>query len=879
VRSPRDSHRPSDWLLRRANPSLRAAGAAVLAACLSVGASADATPPASSCPPPEAVLGFRPGDDGRLADWSVVRTYLEALASASRRVRLESVGPTTEGRPFLIVTITSEGNQRQLERIRQDNLRLADPRHLAAGEAERLVEGGRVVLAMTYGVHSTEVGGTLSALRFAHLLATTAEPALVRSLENAVVVLVPSLNPDGNDRVAAWARRQKGTPFEGTEPPELCHRYAGHDINRDGYAFLLDETRLLVRHLHDRWRPQVVHDVHQMGAFGPRMFLPPYLEPWEPNVDPALRDAGAALGSSVADGMTRRGFAGIVTSALFDAWSPARAFVHTHGGVRILSETASARLALPRDVGFEELRAGPGVDPRTRAINFPLLWPGGRWRIGDVVEYQVEASRSLLETVAARRRDWLQRFLEVNRRAGSSRKPYAFLIPTPPRDGLALVELERVLLTGGVELWRATEAFAAEGRSFGRGTIVVLMQQPWSAFARTILERQTYPGMADGAPLPSPSPYDVTAHTLPLLLGLDVVTVKEPFTSRLEPVTEASVTPGRARALGRYLAFGHDGAGLVTVARLLREGVEVRWALEESVFRGHRFPTGTFFVAGERGRAILTAAGVELGVDSEGVPALPRSVGLVRPRVGLYHSHVPSTDEGWMRYAFDRQAELSYLPLLDAEVRSGGLRSKFDVLVLPDQGPDDLLRGHEIGRLPPEFTGGLGLAGVSALRTFVEEGGWLVSVGRSSRFVLERFGLPIDDVAFGTERSANPVFGPGCILSGRLDTSHPLAHGLPRNVAVWYDRGPVFASRQGRTVLRYSGPNPLLSGGLLGGAQIASRGGLVEVPFGSGRLLLFGFRPAYRGQARGTLPLLLNALYLSAASAPTGPTGSISAGD
>src|SRR6266511_334401 len=226
-------------------PSLLAAVVLVARALVALPERADPVPT------PESVLGFRPGEDGRLADWPQITEYFRRLAAASTRVRTEDVGRTTEGRPFLLVTITSAANQARLEEIRRDNLRLWDPREIA------------------------------------------------RVLEETVVLLIPSHNPDGTDLVTAWQRGHAGTPFATTTPPALYQKYAGHDNNRDWYMFTQAETLLTVRHLHDRWRPQIVHDLHQMGTRGARLFLPPYLDPWEPNVDPALRAAAGALGSAV----------------------------------------------------------------------------------------------------------------------------------------------------------------------------------------------------------------------------------------------------------------------------------------------------------------------------------------------------------------------------------------------------------------------------------------------------------------------------------------------------------------------------------------------------------------------------------------------------
>ncbi|RPH73581.1 MAG: peptidase M14, partial [Candidatus Rokuibacteriota bacterium] len=293
---------------------------------------------AAQVPTPESVLGFRPGEARRLADWGQVLAYVGALDAASPRVRVEEIGRTTQGRPLVMVVVSSEANQARLEQIRLQNARLADPRGLGEDEAERLVRSGRTIVAMGFSIHSTEVGGTLASLSLLHRLAASGDEQTRAILDGTVLLALPSCNPDGTDIVADWYRRQLGTAFEGTAPPVLYHPYVGHDNNRDWYMFTQPETRATVEGLHRRWHPQIVHDVHQMGTRGARLFVPPYADPWEPNVDGALVAAVNALGMHVAARLTTAGRSGIVTGAMFDAWTPARAYPHTHGGVRILSE-------------------------------------------------------------------------------------------------------------------------------------------------------------------------------------------------------------------------------------------------------------------------------------------------------------------------------------------------------------------------------------------------------------------------------------------------------------------------------------------------------------------------------------------------------------
>jgi hypothetical protein len=821
------------------------------------------TPAASPVPAPESVLGFVPGEDRKLASWTQVVGYLHKLDAASERVSVEEVGKTTEGRPFLVATVTSEANHSRLEEIRLANARLADPRGLGDEEAARLVANGKAVVAMAYSIHSTEVGGTLAALKLLHQLAASDDARVRAMLAETVLLVIPSHNPDGTDLVHEWYARQLGTPFEGTAPPKLYHHYVGHDNNRDWYMFTQQETRLTVRHVYHRWHPQLAHDVHQMGARGARLFVPPYTDPWEPNVDPALVAATGALGSHVASRLVTGGRSGVVSGAIFDAWTPARSYAPTHGGVRILSETASARIASPMELKPGELEARDGdYNPRLASANFPAPWPGGPWRLADIVETQLKASLAVLEHAAHNREHWLRTALAVNRRAAGRREPWAVVIPAEQRDPSALRRLVEVLRTGEVELDRAKAPFTASGKSFPAGTLVVRMQQPSSSFAKALLERQRYPDLRQYAGGPPKRPYDVTAHTLPLLLGVDVETVAAPFDAPLEPLGERALEPGRVEGRGPRLALSHTSGDLVALGRLLAAGEEAHWTLEAFDEGGRRYPPGTLLLRGSaRGRLAPIAA--ELGLVARSVRAAPRSLKLRAPRVGLYRSWVSSMDEGWTRFVFEKEMSVPYRSLADKEVRAGGLADRFDAIVLPDQPAVSIRDGYAKGAMPEEYTGGLGAEGVAALKAFVEAGGTLVALDSAAGFAIEALGLKVKDALAGVAPS--DFYCPGSILRTTVDTARPLAHGLQETQPIWFEGSPAFEVVQGQVVARHADGDALLSGWLLGGERLRGKAALVEVPLGRGRVVLFGFLPQYRAQSRTTYVALLNALYLSAA--------------
>lgn len=492
-------------------------------------------------PAPESVLGFVPGTDRKLVEWPVLVDYYQQLARASDRVQYRELGKTTLGAPFVALVITSAENMARLEAIRVDNARLADPRRIeSAVERARLLDEGKTIVLVTSSIHSTEVGGHLSPTIIAHRLATGSSPETLEILDNTVLLLVPSLNPDGVTIVSRWYNQTLDTPAEGSGPPELYHHYVGHDNNRDWYAFTQVETQLTIDSLHNHWHPQIVHDIHQMGGGGARFFLPPFLDPIEPNVDPLLVQGYNTLGTYMAWELTGQGKSGIVVNSTYDAWTPARAYQHHHAGVRVLSETAGARLATPVEVPFEALQGRRGFDAQQSSWNFADPWPGGRWTLANIVDYQSSGAAALLHHAAANRRVWLSNFLVMGERAvaGWEEWPYAYVIPTEQENQIGLNAMLRIFHRGMVEVRIAQQDFAAGGRRHPAGSYVVVLQQPYASFAKALLERQDYPDLRlypGGPPRP---PYDVTAHTLPLLMGVDVVRIDEPFEVRLsDPVT------------------------------------------------------------------------------------------------------------------------------------------------------------------------------------------------------------------------------------------------------------------------------------------------------------------------------------------------------
>ena len=548
---------------------------------------------AQAVPTPREHFGFEIGEHRKLANWDALTAHFERLARTSPRVTLDTLGAATAGSPFVMLTITSPENHARLDELHEIQMRLADPRLVTDElELEGLLEEGKTVVLITQGVHATEVGASQMAASLAYELAASNDERILEILDNVIVLQIPSLNPDGLQWVANWYNRYVGTEFEAAPLPWLYHFYTGHDNNRDWYAFTQDETVLTVMGAHNRWHPQIVHDVHQMGGTGARIFFPPYIEPWEPNVDPALTAAVSQLGSYMAAELTAQGKKGVVINGIYDAFTPARAYMHYHGGARVLSETASADLATPVDVAPSRLGPQRNYDSSQSSWNFPDPWPGGAWGLPDIVDYQKAGALALLTNAAKNRRFWLENFYHVNRRAveGWPSWPAAWIIPAGQDNEPGIRYALRALVMAEVEVHRAATAFVADGMDFPAGSFVIPMTQPYASFANTMLDVQRYPDLREYPGGPPRRPYDVTAHTLPYLLDFEAVAVDAPVTASLRgPISWSDFDFTFSFRLPEHLRGGD--APRVALYKSWQEPMEAGW--QRWVFDQHAMPYDT----------------------------------------------------------------------------------------------------------------------------------------------------------------------------------------------------------------------------------------------------------------------------------------------
>ncbi len=788
--------------------------------------------------------------------------YFRMLGENSPRVLIRDVGRTTMNNPFIVAIITSSDNHSRLDTLRDIQQKLADPRQTSPQEAEELFSKGKAVVMVNCSIHATEIGASQMSMQLAYDLAVGEDSETQEILDNVILLLTPMHNPDGIKMVVDWYREHLGTQYEGGRMPWLYHKYVGHDNNRDWFMFTQKETQLTID-VHNAWHPHVIVDMHQMGSTGPRLFVPPFVDPYEPNIDPILRQEVAMMGTFMATQLTAEGKAGVMHSVAFDAWTPARAYHHYHGGIRILTEAASVKIATPIEVKPEDMRK----EMLQESVSMPLPWKGGAWTLKDIVDYDYSAARAALLNAARLRENWMRNYYQIFENEVSREKPFAYLVPADQRDKAAAIKMLQVLHTGDVEIHRAEAEFSAAGRNWPAGTYVVYMSQPFGGFAKTLLEPQEYPEFREYPGGPLKTPYDVVGHTLPYLMGVEAVKIEEPFRVKARLLPEVDKPAGSVRNPDASFGFvwGHSSNDdIKALNRLLGEGFDIGWAAESFTAGGRTFPCGTMIVKQKTGlRDELHEAAQDLLVEFIGLDAEPScsQYRLKNTRLGVYQSWTASMDEGWTRFVLE-QHEFPYETLHDDDIRAGKLNKKVDVILLPSMNNRTIVEGVSEEDIPPQYAGGIGEVGVKNIRDFVENGGTLITLNSASDFVLQSLHVGVEDKTEGLERE--DFFIPGSLLKVLNDNTHPVAYGYGRDAAVFFRRSPVFEVHEGRSIVTYP-PHALMSGWVNGEEHLTHRSALAEVPYGEGKVILIGFPAQYRAQSHGSFRYLFNAIHYGAA--------------
>jgi hypothetical protein len=848
---------------------------AVLSFCFIPSIKAQVAPtvnPAPNVPTPESVLGHKPGDDFYLANYDESREYFRKLAASSNRIKLINVGKTTRGLDWEIAIISSPENLAALDKYKDIEKKLADGRDLTPDEARTLSKQGKAIVHIDGGLHSTEVAGAQQSIVLAYkLVSSQNDPEVDAILNNVILMLWPTLNPDGQNEVVGWYRQNVGTPFEVSPLPDLWQEYVGHDNNRDGYMNNMLESQDVTR-AELEWDPVIFYCHHQTAPFPTRIFIPPFVEPISSNIHPLMARWLNALGTDIAVYLDEHGMPGAVNRVGFDNWYPGFLdFTHIfRNSVSFFTETALFRYATPRFYPVDEFPKEQRS--LTSEVFYSSPWRGGWWRLRDAVNYMEGASMAVLDTAAKYHEEFL--FNRYQAAADNAKKftkepPYAYVVPLEQRDLYEASVLVQKMMINGIEVQQATKPFHANGREYAPGTWVILMDQPFSPLVKELFDAQHYPDLRETPSSPPKLPYDVTGWTLPMQMGVLVAPVLEPVSAQERAALKkldqyAPPTVNVDGNGGTFVVSRSSNASYMAMNAILDGGGKVSIATSDTD-TADGSQSGAMIVSGFDREKLKKISG-DNSLKVKAIAAAPKDVvAIKKARVGLYRSWVANIDEGWTRWILEKYG-FSPITVRNGDIQAGNLRDHYDAIIIPDQSADRIRSGFGPGVVPGMYTGGIGESGTIALREFVRAGGSLITFNNASLFAIEDLGLPVKNILEGVKDQ--DFFCSGCLLRVEIqDSGASAVWGLPHDPIVMFERGPAFEAKEGfrgRILAAYpKDQSPLMSGYLLHPEKIQGKAAAVEVQYGKGRVYLIGFRPQWRGQSHGTYKFFFNAIYES----------------
>jgi hypothetical protein len=869
-------------------------------------------PQSKGVPSPMAFFGRIMGAPGEFVDTAKAQAYCRALAAASPRVRVFSIGRSEEGREILMVAIADESGIRDLDRLKAATASLADPRTTSPDAAETLIATARPIYYFNAGLHADETGSGEAVLELAYRLAVSEQPNIRRIREQLVVLINPVSNPDGRDKVVEWFYRYlKGKTDKGDLPrmsPPYWSKYAFVDINRDTHQQTHETTKSVHRMFHE-WHPTVVHDLHE-GS--PLMMTWNGTGPYNPNIDPITYTEFLELSFHEVQTMTAFGMPGVST------WNFGEAFSHLY-----LDSVAMNHNSIGR--GYETLGNGTAetLHYKLRPSQTSMEWyrptpPPAEfdWSERDNLNYTETGALAALDYSARNSKEMLRNFYKKSWdswRKGIEEPPYAYLVPEDQGDRGRVADMVGRLLAQRIEVGRAQATIVVKEGSFPAGTYVVRLDQPYRNYAVDLLSPQVFPKDKG-------EPYDDVSWEFPANFHLAAIpTVDASIRSAaLTPLKEAPRPAGNVSGSGPVFLLKDTGQESLFAARYRLASFSVQIAERPFRVGGVEFPAGSWILPAKAGLdGAVRSVASELGLDFVSVAAAPdvahHAVGV--PRIGVWVPWADTDSIGWIRYILD-QRRIPYTYLRDEDIRAGHLSERLDVLLY---GHVDLELAEQIEGLPkrwgpmpfkktpqtPSFgtpaesddiTGGIGYAGLAEVQRFVDGGGLLVTLGSGSMLALHggivrgvrsvAGGVPRSTAGGGSASAAaaqqSVTRTPGAhVRVTFVRPEHPIGYGYPVHTHVFRQNYPLYNAPRAWLRMAYcttclDGPEDrssivvewgdsdgapfVVSGQAWGEENLLGRPAIFDMPTGRGHVVSFNFNPFHRDMNRGDHRLVWNAI-------------------
>lgn len=704
---------------------------------------------AQTIPDPNSTIGFEIGSDFNLATYEESISYFEKLSSASDKVQMRNAGYTSEGRKWQYVLISSAENLKKIDHYISISQQLAHPNNLTRTQAKELANEGKAIIDISGGLHASEVAGAQHILTLAYELVNNADTKKYKDiLENVILVLWPSLNPDGQDIIASWYLNNVGTPYETASTPWLYQKYVGHDNNRDAYMLNQLESRVIGRTWRE-WEPNIIHVHHQSSPFPTRIWLPPFAEPVAPQTPPLVAREVNMIGMAMAQELETEGMPGAVHMGKgFDAWYPG--YIDYMPMMQNIpsfwTETSLYKFATPHFYTIKDFPKNR-ADLRVESL-YSSPWKGGWWRLKDAVQYMQTASIAVLDYASKYKETLL--FNKYQAAVTTIEKyknepPYAYFIKQQQRDPVRPVEFLKRLAFNGIKISQLNTKVTFEGITYPKGTWVIPMNQEFGELARQLIDIQEYPDLRESPDGPLEQPYDAAGWTLPYQMEVEVITAMSPLTEEvklaLKPVIgiALSTQDKELKDLNKNDFISGTGfdtnevaAGIKPLPGKLKGGGSTLLLTpkENNSFRvigdalHQKLPVSydsknQLYAINNASKSRIQNWVNDYAINATLSSSKPKTT--VNSRIAVYDPWKASMDMGWTRWLLDNFG-IPYTVIRNADINNGNLKDRFDVILMASERPGTIENGFIKGMAPPQYTGGLLGLGVRNLETFIGVG-------------------------------------------------------------------------------------------------------------------------------------------------------------
>jgi hypothetical protein len=880
---------------------------------------------AQNVPSPKSHFGFNIGDNYQLANYTQTEAYLQKLAAASNKMKLQSIGTTEEGRTQYMVIVSDPSNLAKLAKYKSISQQMARADGLSDAEAQQLANEGKAVVWIDGGLHANEVLGIHQWIETLYQILSRNDDETKRILKSTIILFVHA-NPDGQELQSNWYMRQTDTLKRNTANlPRLYQKYIGHDNNRDFYMTNMSESRNMSLQQYVEWMPQILYNHHQTGPAGTVVAGPPYRDPFNYVYDPLLITGIDQLGAVMSTRLNAENKPGYTmkSGSVYSTWwnGGLRTTAYYHNIVGLLTEMIGN--PTPMKIPFVPSRLIPNS-----GTPFPIA--PQKWYFKNSIDYSVSLNYAVLNYASRHKDELLMNIYTMGKNSiNAGSKDYWTLSPNKVEmvnelmkadqkdqraDTIALQYYEKVyknpklrdargyiipisqtttatnfvniLIKSGIRVEKATAHFKVGDKEYEAGSYVVKTNQAFRPHVIDMFEPQDHPNDFQYPGGPPVRPYDAAGWTPAYTMGLEFDRILEPFDGPFEtiPYGEEQKHKGSftklAGAVG-YTFSTKENASYILINDLLKEGIEVEKNSEY------------FYVAAsDKAVSILENAAAKHGVKITGVQQKLNmgAVPLKPSRIALWDVYGGSMPSGWTRWIFE-QYHFPFTVVFAKEIDAGNLKSKYDVILfvggaIPayrSEAGSNAMGGYE-GREPNEkeipemYHAQLGritaAKSIPALKEFTEAGGTIITIGSSANLAYH-FKLPVRnalvEMVNGKERPlpGEKFYIPGSVMQVAVNNDHKANWGMMPTADVYFSASPAFnllpnatATGEITPLAWFASDKTLRSGWAFGQSYLQQAVAAFEAKVGKGKLMVYGPEITFRGQTHSTYKMLFNQLYL-----------------